>query len=107
MAKQKYILTHDSHQLKKGDMYEGDTLPAWLAGKAVLASAGFSGAEGVSDLQAALEAETAAKDAALQEIADLKLAAENAQAGHKAALEAEKKRADDAVAALSTQAKGK
>ncbi|HHQ6537924.1 TPA: hypothetical protein ACSTJY_003303 [Serratia fonticola] len=107
MAKQKYILTHDSHQLKKGDVYEGDTLPAWLVGKAVLASASFPESEGMSNLQAALEAETAAKDAALKEIATLKLAAESMQAEHKAALEAEKKRADDAVAALSTQAKGK
>lgn len=33
--KQKWMLTHDSHKLKKGDIYEGEALPAWLAGKAV------------------------------------------------------------------------
>lgn len=32
----KWILTHDSHHLKKGDVYEGDNLPAWLVGKASL-----------------------------------------------------------------------
>lgn len=34
--KQKWILTHDSHALKKGETYEGTDLPLWLAGKAVL-----------------------------------------------------------------------
>ncbi|UMB78866.1 hypothetical protein FXN80_10885 [Dickeya fangzhongdai] len=34
--KQKWILTHDSHALKKGDTYEGTELPLWLAGKTVL-----------------------------------------------------------------------
>lgn len=32
----KWILTHDSHHLKRGDVYEGDNLPAWLVGKASL-----------------------------------------------------------------------
>ena len=32
----KWILTHDSHNLKKGDLHEGDYLPAWLVGKASL-----------------------------------------------------------------------
>lgn len=31
---QKWMLTHDSHSLKKGEIYEGASLPAWLAGKA-------------------------------------------------------------------------
>lgn len=31
----KYLVTHDSHDLKKGDVYEGDELPLWLAGKAI------------------------------------------------------------------------
>lgn len=31
----KWLLTHDSHKLKKGDVYEGETLPLWLVGKAV------------------------------------------------------------------------
>ena len=30
----KFILTHDSHKLKKGTIWEGDSLPLWLAGKA-------------------------------------------------------------------------
>lgn len=30
----KYLVTHDSHELKKGDIYEGDRLPLWLVGKA-------------------------------------------------------------------------
>lgn len=33
-TKLKWILTHDSHALKKGEIYEGDALPAWLQGKA-------------------------------------------------------------------------
>lgn len=37
--KQKWMLTHDSHKLKKGDIYEGEELPVWLAGKAVPVSA--------------------------------------------------------------------
>lgn len=32
--KQKWLLTHDSHELKKGDIYEGVSLPLWLTGKA-------------------------------------------------------------------------
>lgn len=32
--KQKWLLTHDSHELKKGDIYEGVELPLWLNGKA-------------------------------------------------------------------------
>jgi len=32
----KYLVTHDSHELKKGDTYEGDRLPLWLVGKATL-----------------------------------------------------------------------
>jgi len=32
--KQKWLLTHDSHELKKGDIYEGVELPLWLTGKA-------------------------------------------------------------------------
>ncbi|GEM_PF-1030791 len=31
---QKWMLTHDSHELKKGDIYEGVSLPVWLEGKA-------------------------------------------------------------------------
>ncbi|QLB40802.1 hypothetical protein [Mannheimia pernigra] len=31
----KWLLTHDSHKLKKGDIYEGETLPLWLVGKAL------------------------------------------------------------------------
>ncbi|HDL1233932.1 TPA: hypothetical protein PWY77_002151 [Mannheimia haemolytica] len=31
----KWLLTHDSHELKKGDVYEGETLPLWLVGKAI------------------------------------------------------------------------
>ncbi|HCB2205669.1 TPA: hypothetical protein MYR09_000659 [Citrobacter farmeri] len=32
---QKWLLTHDSHNLKKGDVYTGESLPLWLAGKAI------------------------------------------------------------------------
>ncbi len=31
---QKWIVTHDSHKLAKGDFFEGDKLPLWLVGKA-------------------------------------------------------------------------
>lgn len=30
----KFLLTHDSHEMKKGEIYEGDALPLWLVGKA-------------------------------------------------------------------------
>lgn len=33
--KQKWMLTHDSHELKKGEIYEGESLPLWLAGKTI------------------------------------------------------------------------
>ncbi|NUL36636.1 hypothetical protein [Kosakonia sacchari] len=33
--KQKWMLTHDSHELKKGQVYEGEKLPLWLVGKAI------------------------------------------------------------------------
>ncbi|MEM0567616.1 hypothetical protein [Salmonella enterica] len=36
--KKRWVLTHDSHELKKGQIYEGETLPAWLVGKAVPAT---------------------------------------------------------------------
>ena len=32
---QKWLLTHDSHELKKGEVYKGETLPLWLAGKSI------------------------------------------------------------------------
>lgn len=32
---QKWLLTHDSHELKKGEVYKGEALPLWLAGKAI------------------------------------------------------------------------
>ncbi|EAN3488455.1 hypothetical protein EFJ13_12675 [Salmonella enterica] len=32
---QKWMLTHDSHELKKGEVYKGETLPLWLVGKAI------------------------------------------------------------------------
>ena len=32
---QKWLLTHDSHELKTGEVYKGETLPLWLAGKAI------------------------------------------------------------------------
>ena len=32
---QQWLLTHDSHKLKKGEVYKGETLPLWLAGKAI------------------------------------------------------------------------
>ena len=31
---QQWLLTHDSHELKKGEVYKGETLPLWLVGKA-------------------------------------------------------------------------
>lgn len=96
--KQKWILTHDSHELKKGDVYEGTTLPAWLNGKASPVSADVfevatpGGAE-LEKLKAELTAETQRADAAEKELSA-------AQQAHAEALEAEKKRADAAEAAL-------
>ncbi|MDY0685650.1 hypothetical protein NMW79_05080 [Pasteurella multocida] len=31
----KWLLKYDSHELKKGDVFEGDMLPLWLVGKVV------------------------------------------------------------------------
>ncbi|MGH4727923.1 hypothetical protein ACRFDL_13465 [Klebsiella pneumoniae] len=32
---QQWLLTHDSHELKKGEVYKGEALPLWLVGKAI------------------------------------------------------------------------
>ena len=32
---QQWLLTHDSHKLKKGEVYKGESLPLWLVGKAI------------------------------------------------------------------------
>ena len=32
---QQWLLTHDSHELKKDEVYKGETLPLWLVGKAI------------------------------------------------------------------------
>lgn len=32
---QQWLLTHDSHELKKGEVYKGETLPLWLVGKVI------------------------------------------------------------------------
>lgn len=96
--KQKWILTHDSHELKKGDVYEGTTLPAWLSGKASPVSADVfevatpGGAE-LEKLKAELTAETQRADAAEKALSA-------AQQAHAEALEAEKNRAYVAEAAL-------
>lgn len=92
--KQKWIVTHDSHKLKKGEIYEGTELPAWLAGKANPLSAGAfvvstpDGAD-LEKLKADLAAQTQRADEAE---AKLVTSAE--------ALTVETKRADEAVAAL-------
>ena len=97
--KQKWILTHDSHELKKGEVYEGATLPAWLAGKATPVSAdafevSTPGAADVKKLKAEITALT--KRA---ETAESSLAEANTK------LEAETKRADEAAAALTAATK--
>lgn len=79
-AKQKWILTHDSHALKKGDIFEGETLPAWLQGKA-------------NPVSADLFEVATPDDEVLEKL--------------KADLAAETKRADDAEAALKAATKGK
>lgn len=91
----KWILTHDSHELKKGAVYEGSELPAWLAGKASPVSAdafevATPGAADVKKLKADINALTKRADAA-----------EAALVESNAKLEAETKRADEAVAALA------
>lgn len=96
--KQKWILTHDSHKLKKGEVYEGTTLPAWLNGKATLVSADIfevatPGSAVLEKLKAELAAQTQRADAAEKDLT-------TAQQAHIAALEAETKRADAAEAAL-------
>lgn len=34
--KKKWLVTHPGNGMKKNEIYEGDTLPAWLVGKAKL-----------------------------------------------------------------------
>ncbi|EEJ5117659.1 TPA: hypothetical protein N2G45_002887 [Salmonella enterica] len=68
--KKRWVLTHDSHELKKGQIYEGETLPAWLAGKAVLSTASAVPAEGVT--QAQFDEVKALNDALTAEVAALK-----------------------------------
>lgn len=103
--KQKWILTHDSHELKKGDIYEGVSLPAWLAGKANPVSAdafevATPGAAELKKLKAELTAQTKRADEAEEKLA----AAETA---HVTALAAQTKRADEALTALAdAQKKG-
>lgn len=101
--KLKWILTHDSHELKKGEIYEGKSLPAWLVGKAnPVSSDAFEvatpGAAELKKLNAELTAQTKRADDA-----ETKLAA--AETAHATALAAETKRADDAVAALEAATK--
>lgn len=96
--KQKWILTHDSHTLKKGEVYEGETLPAWLLGKVnPLSVDAFEvatpGGADLEKLKADLDAETQRADAAVA--AQTKAAEE-----HAAALATETQRADAAEAAL-------
>lgn len=92
--KQKWILTHDSHKLKKGEIYAGEVLPAWLQGKAKPISAdafevATPGGAALEKLKAELTAQTQRADEAE---AKLVTSAE--------ALTVETKRADEAVAAL-------
>lgn len=96
--KQKWILTHDSHKLKKGEIYEGDALPAWLQGKAKPISADVFevATPGGADLEK-LNAELTSQTQRADEL-EAKLA--NAEKVHAEALAAETKRADEAVAAL-------
>ncbi|WP_313687035.1 hypothetical protein [Pantoea sp.] len=95
----KWILTHDSHELKKGDVYEGTTLPAWLAGKATPVSAdafevATPGAADVKKLKAEITALTKRAETAEASLTDTT-----------AKLEAETKRADAAEAALAAATK--
>lgn len=92
--KQKWLLTHDSHKLKKGEVYEGDVLPAWLQGKAKPVSADVfevstPGGADLEKIKAELAAQTQRADEAE---ANLVTTTE--------ALTAETKRADEAVVAL-------
>lgn len=101
--KQKWLLTHDSHELKKGDMFEGVTLPAWLNGKVTPLSADSfevatpGGAE-LEKLKAELAAQTQRADEAEASLTQ-------AKADHIAELAAEAKRADEAIAALAEATK--
>lgn len=97
--KQKWLLTHDSHELKKGEVFEGVTLPAWLNGKVTPLSAdSFEVATpGGAELEK-LKAELAAQ---IQRADDAEASLTKANADHAAELAVEAKRADDAVAALA------
>ena len=76
--KKRWMLTHDSHKLKKGEIYEGDELPAWLAGKAIPATAPTVPHDSVS--QEVFDEMKATNDALTAEVATLKTQLADVQA---------------------------
>jgi len=80
--KQKWVLTHDSHELKKGQVYEGEKLPLWLVGKAIPVSEQTlevaTPAE-VAKLQASLDEATSKITSLTEENAKLKSSLDDAQ----------------------------
>lgn len=86
-----WLLTHDSHKLKKGQVYEGETLPAWLVGKVIPYAAPVRSAQD-------LEGEKALRD----EIESLTETGREAQTRLKAA-EAELVKKDEELKALGDE----
>lgn len=78
--KKRWVLTHDSHELKKGEIYEDESLPAWLAGKAVPAVDSVGPSEDLEKAHEALIQENESLRAQIAEVTSEKdtLAKENA-----------------------------
>ncbi|MDT0208504.1 MULTISPECIES: hypothetical protein [Serratia] len=107
---QKWIVTHDSHKLAKGEFFEGEKLPLWLVGKATpIADQSFE----VATPNAALEKLSAELEAANGDVK--KLTDSNAEliierdklAEKNTALSAELEAANVQIAELLKPAKGK
>ncbi|HEJ7996874.1 TPA: hypothetical protein SMI16_002303 [Serratia liquefaciens] len=107
---QKWIVTHDSHKLEKGEFYEGETLPLWLVGKATpVAAQSFEVATPNAEL-AKLSAELEAANGELKKLTDSNAALiieRDQLVGKNTELSAELEAAQAQLAELLKPAKGK
>lgn len=107
---QKWIVTHDSHKLAKGEFFEGEKLPLWLVGKATpVAAQSFEVATPNMEL-AKLSAELEAANGDVKKLTDSNaaLSIERDQLADKnTQLSAELEAAQVQIAELLKPAKGK
>lgn len=107
---QKWIVTHDSHKLAKGEFFECDKLPLWLVGKATpIAEQSFE----VATPNAVLEKLSTELEAANSEVKRLTdsnaalIAERDELAGKNTGLSTELEAAKAQIAELLKPAKGK